>query len=85
VNQPKPDGQSGKHADRRGRLSGWEIWRWPIVLALLTGAGLAAALLADGVGDVVGWLALVVPVVLGAGALARAWGSTPRASSLRRR
>jgi hypothetical protein len=48
-------------------------WRWPIVLALLTSAGLAVALLADGAGDIAGWAALLVPTLIGARVLARAW------------
>jgi hypothetical protein len=43
------------------------------VLTLLTGVGLAAALLADGAGDVVGWAALLVPTAIGTRVLARAW------------
>jgi hypothetical protein len=57
-----------------GRLPPSQVWRWPIVLAFLTAAGLVAALLMEGAGDILGWMALLVPVVVGARALARGWG-----------
>jgi hypothetical protein len=57
-----------------GRLPASRVWRWPIVLALLTGVGLAAALLMEGMGDTLGWVALLVPVVVGARALAQCVG-----------
>ena len=40
------------------------IWRWPMLLALLSLFGLVSALLADGLWDTPSWLALAVPVVL---------------------
>jgi hypothetical protein len=66
-------GRTVERRERRGRLPKWEIWRWPILLALLTAAGLAAALLADGAGDLVGWAALLVPTAIGTRVLSRAW------------
>jgi hypothetical protein len=66
-------GRTSERRERRGRLPAREIWRWPIVLALLTPFGLAAALLADGAGDIVGWAALLVPTAIGTRVLARAW------------
>ena len=66
-------GRTSERRERRGRLPAREIWRWPIVLALLTSFGLAAALLADGAGDVVGWAALLVPTAIGTRVLARVW------------
>ena len=66
-------GRTSERRERRGRLPAREIWRWPIVLALLTSFGLAAALLADGAGDIVGWAALLVPTAIGTRVLARAW------------
>lgn len=36
----------------------WQIFRAPLLLALLSMAGLLAALLADGPGDVASWLCL---------------------------
>lgn len=40
------------------------IWRWPTLLALLSLFGLLAALLADGLWDLLSWLALSVPVAV---------------------
>jgi hypothetical protein len=40
------------------------IWRWPVLLALLSLFGLVAALLADGPWNTLSWLALAVPVAL---------------------
>jgi hypothetical protein len=45
------------------RLGNSEIWAAPVLLALVTCVGLIAALLADGAGDWLSWLALFVPVV----------------------
>ena len=38
----------------------WRIFRIPMLLAVLNAVGLFAALLADGVGDLVSWLAFGV-------------------------
>jgi len=40
------------------------MWRWPIVLGLLSATGLVSALLSDGWGDVWAWLALGVPLLV---------------------
>lgn len=40
------------------------IWRAPLALALLSLFGLVAALLADGVWDLLSWSALGVPVAV---------------------
>ena len=40
------------------------VWRAPIVLAVATAVGLIAALLSDGPGDVLSWLALAAPVAI---------------------
>jgi len=42
------------------------IWRWPLVLAVLSLVGLVAALLADGPWDTLSWVALAVPVAVSA-------------------
>ena len=42
-------------------LSPWQIWRWPLLLGLLSLVGLVAALVADGPGDALSWAALGVP------------------------
>ncbi|MFA5017092.1 MAG: hypothetical protein WC504_06070 [Methylobacter sp.] len=44
-------------------LTGIQIWGMPILLGLVSVSGLIAALLFDGIGDVVSWLALAAPVV----------------------
>lgn len=47
-----------RHAFRR-------MWGWPIVLGVLTSIGLISALFSDGgLGDVLAWFALGVPVVV---------------------
>jgi hypothetical protein len=58
-------------ASNRRRLGNREIWSAPALLAVLTGVGLTAALLADGVGDWLSWLTLGVPVATVAWFLAR--------------
>ncbi len=40
------------------------VWRAPIVLGASSALGLVAALLSDGAGDVIGWLALGTPVAV---------------------
>lgn len=40
------------------------LWRWPLVLGLLTASGLLSALVSEGAGDVWSWLALGVPVLV---------------------
>lgn len=49
-------GRSGTMNIRLRR--GGRVWRWPVVLAALSTLGLASALLADGIFDVVSWCAL---------------------------
>lgn len=47
-----------RHAFRR-------MWGWPIVLGVLTTFGLISALFSDGgVGDVLAWFALGIPVAV---------------------
>ncbi|MGR9085732.1 MAG: hypothetical protein ACU841_01485 [Gammaproteobacteria bacterium] len=41
-----------------------QIWGIPVVMGLLNAIGLITALLADGVGDAVSWLALAIPVAI---------------------
>jgi hypothetical protein len=45
------------------------IYRWPVVVAVVTALGLAAALSGDGVERVFSWFALAVPVVVVAASL----------------
>lgn len=51
----------------------WRVWRWPLALASLISAGLAAALLGHQEGwRVLSWAALTVPLLTIAVALSRA-------------
>lgn len=52
--------------DRRtvAAQSGWRIFRWPIVVALISVIGLLAALVGDGWHDLLSWAALGSTVVL---------------------
>ncbi len=42
-------------------LTATQIWAAPLALGLLSIVGLVAALMADGIGDIVSWIALGVP------------------------
>lgn len=44
-------------------LTWMQIWRMPVLLGLVSAGSLIAALLFDGIGDAVSWLALAAPVV----------------------
>lgn len=46
-----------KSRHNRGR-NAWQIFHWPLVLALVSVIGLTAALIGDGGYDIVSWLAL---------------------------
>ena len=43
-----------------------QVWGMPILLGALSLVGLFVALVADGFGDLVSWVALAVPVAVGA-------------------
>ncbi|WP_336356699.1 hypothetical protein [Pseudomonas granadensis] len=43
----------------------WKVFSTPIVIALLSAAGLFAALLGDGIWDALSWVGLGVPAFLG--------------------
>ncbi|MFJ2367539.1 hypothetical protein ACIPIN_28270 [Pseudomonas sp. NPDC087697] len=43
----------------------WKVFEIPIVIALLSAAGLFAALLGDGVWDGLSWIGLGVPAMIG--------------------
>ncbi|MCS6286516.1 MAG: hypothetical protein H8K08_13905 [Nitrospira sp.] len=45
-------------------LTACQIWRMPVLLAFSSVAGLTAALLDDGIGDIVSVAALGMPVVV---------------------
>ncbi|MDC7787405.1 hypothetical protein PQJ75_17475 [Rhodoplanes sp. TEM] len=60
------------------RDSAARIWAWPIALAVLSSAGLLAALVGDGLLDIVSWLTLGVPVAVTAWFVARRQRATER-------
>jgi hypothetical protein len=49
----------------------WKVFTTPLVIALLSAAGLFSALLGDGIWDGLSWLGLGVPAVLGLRGLLR--------------
>ncbi len=51
---------SAKHASR----SGWQIYRWPLLVNLLALVGIVAALIGNGVYDFLSWLCLGTTVGL---------------------
>jgi uncharacterized membrane protein (DUF2068 family) len=53
----------------------WAVFRWPTVLAVVSCAGLLAALVGDGAWDAFSWAALAVPVAIGLRGLRRAFRS----------
>lgn len=54
----------------KGPRSLWQVFKWPVVLGVMTLIGLISALVADGVWDLVSWTMLLIPVALGIG---RGW------------
>jgi hypothetical protein len=44
--------------------SALDLWGWPTAIALVTSVGLVAALVGDGVYDVVSWLTLSLPLAV---------------------
>lgn len=42
----------------------WRLWGWPLVIGLLSVAGLVSGLVADGWGDAVSWVGLGIPVLV---------------------
>ena len=50
---------------RRGRSRTWQIWRWPVVLAMSIVFGLVSALLGEGgLWWALSWMALTLPLVV---------------------
>lgn len=44
--------------------SSWQLWRWPVGLAIVSLLGLITALVSDDLGDWIAWLTLgLLPVV----------------------
>ncbi len=46
------------------RQSVRDIFRWPVVIGVLSTVGLLSALLGDGIWDGLSWVVLAIPVVL---------------------
>ena len=42
------------------------IWAWPVAIAAVSASGLVSALLSEGWGDAWSWIALGLPVAVGA-------------------
>jgi hypothetical protein len=64
------------HHESRPTRSFWGLWGWPIVLGVLTTVGLISALFSDGgAGDVLAWITLGIPVVIGTW---YGWGRRPQ-------
>lgn len=55
----------------RKRQTARQIFAGPLIVALLSAAGLLAALVGDGIWDAVSWATLLVPIALCAGFIAR--------------
>jgi hypothetical protein len=51
----------------------WMIFRWPLLIAVLSGLGLVSALLGDGFYDLLSWLGLAIPLLL----IGRVWARLP--------
>ncbi|KAA2232959.1 hypothetical protein [Pseudomonas brenneri] len=49
----------------------WKVFGVPLGIGLLSGAGLFAALLGDGVRDSLSWIGLGIPAVIGVWGLVR--------------
>lgn len=52
-----------------GSQTGWEIFRWPLLMALANAIGLVAALVGDGWYDLISWATLGLTLVV----IAAAW------------
>lgn len=58
-----------------------QIWGIPTLLGVVSLVGLVAALVADGVGDALSWVALTIPVVISVWGFRRRSAPTPSPSS----
>jgi len=55
-----------RHSTHATPSSFWRLWGWPLVLGVLTAVGLVSALFSDGgAGDMLAWITLGIPVVVG--------------------
>jgi hypothetical protein len=61
MNAPIPKPKSPR---RIVHLTAWQVFRMPVLIALVSAAGLAFALFGDGIWDGLSWLALSIPVAL---------------------
>lgn len=61
-------------------MTSLEIWRFPTALGFVSAVGMGVALGTDGLGDVVSWLALSLPVVIAGGCVMRAYGTRQSAT-----
>jgi len=48
-----------------GRRNLWLVFRWPLVIAVLSAVGLTSALIGNGPWDFLSWIALAVPAAIG--------------------
>ena len=51
----------------------WKVWGMPVIIGIFSGIGLISALTGDDIWDVVSWLALGFPVVVGFWFLKKSW------------
>lgn len=58
--------------------SNWEIWGWPLFMALTSVVGLVTALVGDGVWNFLSWLLLFLPL----SAIAIAWQRAAKPSAI---
>lgn len=49
---------------KTGGQTGWEIFRWPLLMALANAIGLVAALVGDGWYDLISWATLGLTLVV---------------------
>ena len=49
---------------RNDAQTGWQIFRWPLVMALANAIGLVAALVGDGWYDLVSWATLGLTLIV---------------------
>jgi len=61
----------------KGKPRRWPVFKTPVMIALLSAAGLFAALLGDGLWDALSWLGLGLPAWLGLRGLLARRGQMP--------
>ena len=45
-------------AEKTGAQSGWQIFRWPLIMAFVNAVGLVAALIGNDLYDIISWATL---------------------------